>query len=132
MRDEKKLTDAERAFEEYIAKGIPKPRRKAIVAEVGTRMFEAVRAKPEKLRLVAEDEHGNAVIDRPYRPRNPRDDRYVPDGPSSAVGQIKWGHNPFTAKIGSPFPAGGVVGRGDEFVQRNYDIYACLRENDDE
>jgi hypothetical protein len=44
-------------------------RRKALMVEVSPRTFEAAKARPEKLevRVQGEDEHGNAVIERPAR-----------------------------------------------------------------
>jgi hypothetical protein len=44
--------------------------RKALRVEVSPQFFEAVKAKPGKLRLVAEDANGVAVIERPRRPRS--------------------------------------------------------------
>jgi hypothetical protein len=104
-----------------------KPKYKAILAEVSPRMHEAVKAKPEKLRLIAEDEHGNAVVDRPYRRRT--EQPMVPDGPHSAIGAIRWGRSGWPISVGNPdWDTGGR--RGDELVQRNYDIYTVLREHD--
>jgi hypothetical protein len=103
----------------------PKPQRKAVLAEVSPRMHAAVKANPEKLRLIAEDANGNAVVDRPYR-RTREEQPISPDGPhTSAVGAIKWGRSGFPGPV---WDSGG--GRGDELVKRNYDIYAVLREDD--
>jgi hypothetical protein len=50
----------------------PRPkvrRRKALRIEVSPRTFEAVKANPGELKLIAKDRHGNAVVERPHRPR---------------------------------------------------------------
>jgi hypothetical protein len=44
-------------------------RRKALRIEVSQRTFDAVRANPGDLKLLAKDRHGNAVVERPHRPR---------------------------------------------------------------
>ena len=44
-------------------------RRKALRIEVSQRTFDAVKANPSELKLLAKDVHGNAVIERPARPR---------------------------------------------------------------
>jgi hypothetical protein len=133
-------------LDEWIAENPPptglrrKVKPKAILAEVGPRMFAAAKAKPEKVRIVAEDEHGNAVIDRPYQGplrlteeqkhelrRRRQQQRFVPDGPHSSVGEIKWGHDPWGGGIGNPRWKEGAREGG---VISNYDIFAVLREND--
>jgi hypothetical protein len=44
-------------------------RRKALRIEVSQRTFDAVKANPGDLKLLAKDRHGNTVIERPARPR---------------------------------------------------------------
>jgi hypothetical protein len=44
--------------------------RKALRIEVSDRLFEAVKGKPEKLRLIAEDANGVAIIEWPTRRRS--------------------------------------------------------------
>lgn len=115
-------------LDEFLAKGPPpgvRLKRKAILAEVSPRMHAAVKAQPEKLRLVAEDEHGNAVIDRPYRRT---EEVITPDRTTIAVSGIKWGRGGFGP--GLPAPAWDRGGRGDELVKHQYDIFAVLREDD--
>jgi hypothetical protein len=108
-------------------RGRAKPRPKVIAAEVSPRMHAAVKARPEKLRMIAEDEHGVAVIERPYRPRA---EQPIPvdNGGRAAVGAMKWGHAPWPGSI--PTPRWNAEPRGDELVRRNYDIFAVLREDD--
>jgi hypothetical protein len=106
----------------------PRPERKVVAVEVTPRMQAAVKARPDKLRMIAEDADGNAVIERPYRPARRQEQPIVPDGPHSAVGAIKWGHAPWPGRVGNPFRDG--AGRGDELVRHQYDIFAVLREDD--
>jgi hypothetical protein len=68
--------DADSWIEKYIAENPPPPfvprrkaRRKALRIEVSPRTFEAVKANPGDLKLIAKDRHGNAVVERPHRPR---------------------------------------------------------------
>jgi hypothetical protein len=60
------LTPAQ--IEWLLAQPVPMKKRKALHVEVSQRTFDAVKANPEKLRLIAEDADGNAVIERPGRP----------------------------------------------------------------
>ena len=53
----------------YIPPHLRKKRRKALRIEVSQRTFDAVRANPGDLKLLAKDRHGNAVVERPHRPR---------------------------------------------------------------
>ena len=57
-----------RGREWLLAQPVPMKKRKALHVEVSQRTFDAVKANPEKLRLIAEDADGNAVIERPGRP----------------------------------------------------------------
>jgi hypothetical protein len=52
---------------ERVMKMLRRP--KMLHVEVSRRTFDAVKANPSELKLVAKDEHGNAVIERPARPR---------------------------------------------------------------
>jgi hypothetical protein len=61
-----RLTPAQ--IEWLLAQPVPMKKRKALHVEVSQRTFDAVKANPEKLRLIAEDADGNAVIERPGRP----------------------------------------------------------------
>jgi len=57
-------TEQRKELDEFLAKGPPpgvRLKRKAVLAEVSPRMHAAVKAKPDALRMIAEDEHGNAV-----------------------------------------------------------------------
>jgi hypothetical protein len=118
-----------KALDEWFAKGPPPVRQllpKAILAEVSPRMHAAVQAKPEALRMMAEDADGNAVIERPYR--RPRSEEVLTPDRVGAVGGMKWGRSGWPNDIGNPVwdrPA-----RGDELVKHQYDIFAVLREND--
>jgi hypothetical protein len=47
----------------------PKQRRKALRIEVSQRTFDAVKANPGDLKLLAKDRHGNPVVERPARRR---------------------------------------------------------------
>jgi hypothetical protein len=124
-------------YEEWKALPRPDPKKmrlkseipKAVLVEVTPRMHAAVKAKPDKLRMIAEDADGNAVIDRPFRPRQRQEQPIVPDGPHSAVGAIKWGRGPWPTGIGNPVWSGDAS-RGDELVRHKYDIFAVLREDD--
>jgi hypothetical protein len=118
-------------LDEFLAKGPPpgvRLKRKAVLAEVSPRMHAAVKAKPEALRMIAEDASGNAVIERPYRPK--AEAVITPDRTTIAVGGIKWGRSGF----GPGLPQAPVWdvpgGRGDELVKHQYDIFAVLREDD--
>jgi hypothetical protein len=92
-------------------------------------MHAAVKAKPEALRMIAEDAQGNAVIERPYRPK--AEAVLTPDRTTIAVGGIKWGRSGFGPGLPSvPAWDAGGVGRGDELVKHQYDIFAVLREDD--
>jgi hypothetical protein len=132
--DDASKPDHEPTYEELKAqwpppfRGRAKPRPKVVAAEVSPRMHAAVKARPEKLRMIAEDEHGVAVIERPYRPRA-ETPIPVDNGGRAAVGAMKWGHAPWPNSIPTPRWTGL---RGDELVKRNYDIFAVLRENDDD
>ena len=124
-------------LDEFLAKGPPpgvrlkRPKPKAILAEVSPRMHAAVKARPEALRMIAEDASGNAVIERPYRPRPKTEAVLVPDRTTIAVGGSKWGRSGFGPGLPS-VPAWDVGGtdRGDELVKHQYDIFAVLREDD--
>jgi hypothetical protein len=117
---------------EFLANPPPpqrRPKPKAILAEVGPRMHAAVRAKPDKLRMIAEDASGNAVIERPYRPKT--EAMITPDRTTIAVGGIKWGRSGFGPGLPqAPVWDAGGGGRGDELVKHQYDIFAVLREDD--
>jgi hypothetical protein len=64
---ERELTDGEKFL--LGAPPYPGPRRKALRIEVSRRTFEAVKANPSELKLLAKDANGNPVIERPHRPR---------------------------------------------------------------
>lgn len=120
-------------LDDFLAKGPPpsvRLKRKAVLAEVSPRMHAAVKAKPEALRMIAEDASGNAVIERPYRPRPKTEAVLVPDRTTIAVGGSKWGRSGFGPGLpqAPAWDAGG--GRGDELVKHQYDIFAVLREDD--
>jgi hypothetical protein len=101
----------------------PRPQRKLVTVEVTPRMHAAVKAKPEKVRMSAEDADGNAVIERPaWRP--PPEKLIVPDGPQSGNGGSIWTRSGFPNGIASPFR--DAVGSGDELVQHKYDIYRLM------
>ena len=53
----------------YVPPHLRKKRRKALRIEVSKRTFDAVRANPGELKLLAKDANGNPVIERPVRPR---------------------------------------------------------------
>jgi hypothetical protein len=53
-------------------RSLAKPKPKAVFVEVSARMHAAVRARPEKLRMIAEDAQGNAVIEKPAAAGNAR------------------------------------------------------------
>jgi hypothetical protein len=115
-------------LDEWLAKPPPPVRRllpKAILAEVSPRMHAAVQAKPERLRMIAEDAQGNAVIERPYRPKA---EAVITPDRVGAIGGIKWGRGGWPNDIGNPVWDGPA--RGDELVKHQYDIFAVLREND--
>ena len=104
--------------EEWLEKNPPlflrnPPRPKAILAEVGPRMRQAVEDNPSELRLIAKDAAGNTVIERPYRAPEkakkeaPEEEEAmvaptkrteqamsVDTRGGSAVGAMKWGGNP--------------------------------------
>ena len=111
----------EEAFEEWVRLNPPptfeeilkrRAAKKAILAEVGPRMRQAVEANPAELRLIAKDAHGNTVIERPYRApekakKAPEEEEAmvaptkrteqamsVDTRGGSAVGAMKWGGNP--------------------------------------
>jgi hypothetical protein len=70
---ERELTAGERFMRDALALG-PRPKvrkavRKALRIEVSPRTFEAVKANPGDLKLIAKDRYGNAVVERPHRPR---------------------------------------------------------------
>lgn len=108
----------------------PQPQRKAVLAEVSPRMHAAVKARPEALRMIAEDAQGNAVIERPYRHRKV-EAVITPDRTTIAVGGSRWGRSGFGPGLPAvPTWDVGAVGRGDELVRHQYDIFAVLREDD--
>jgi hypothetical protein len=119
--------------EEWLEKNPPlflrkPPRPKAILAEVGPRMRQAVEANPAELKLIAKDADGNTVIERPYRAPRKEEAISVDTRGGSAVGAMRWGRD-------TMLPGQGPVwnspeGRGDALVRRNYDIYAVLREDE--
>ena len=117
-------------LDEFLAKGPPpgvRLKRKAVLAEVSPRMHAAVKARPEALRMIAEDASGNAVIERPYRPK--AEAVITPDRTTIAVGGIKWGRSGFGPGLPQA-PVWDAPGRGDELVKHQYDIFAVLREDD--
>lgn len=129
MSEKKELT-----LDEMLAMPIPRvKKRKVVIAEVGERMHEAVKAKPEKLRMIAEDEHGNTVIERPYRASHQPPQSVVPDGPHSATGEIRWKRRNEGwdhPKIGNPYwdERFGRSSYPDEsMVVHEYDPVAVLR-----
>jgi hypothetical protein len=141
----------DKSYEELLAewpppfRGRAKPRPKMIAAEVSPRMHAAVKAKPDKLRMIAEDAQGNAVIERPYRPRRepytpafgdygqrraPEKPVVIDNGGGVARGEMKWGqHTPWSVR-GIPRPPERSL-RGDELVVHQYDIFAVLRQEED-
>jgi hypothetical protein len=79
-------------LDEWLAKPpppMPEPKPKAVFVEVSPRMHAAVRARPEKLRLIAEDADGNAVFEKPAAAGNARD------------GAVKWGEPLSEAEVGT-------------------------------
>jgi hypothetical protein len=52
---------------ERVMKMLRRP--KMLHVEVSRRTFDAVKANPGDLKLIAKDEHGNPVVERPHRPR---------------------------------------------------------------
>jgi hypothetical protein len=66
------LSPEDRFMRDALALG-PRPvrqkRRKALRIEVSPRTFEAVKANPGELKLLAKDRHGNPVVERPHRLR---------------------------------------------------------------
>jgi hypothetical protein len=68
---ERELTPGERFMRDALALG-PRPKvrkvvHKALRIEVSPRTFEAVKANPGDLRLIAKDKHGNRVDEKPLR-----------------------------------------------------------------
>ena len=67
--------DPDVRFAKFMAQPMPpfvpraKSRRKALRIEVSKRTFDAVRANPGELKLLAKDRHGNTVIERPAQRR---------------------------------------------------------------
>jgi hypothetical protein len=131
-----KETEKPMTEEEWLEKNPPlflrdPPRPKAILAEVGPRMRQAVEDNPSELRLIAKDADGNTVIERPYRtPRN-EEAMGVDTRGGSAVGAMKWGRDgigPLRSR--RPNWDNPASGPGDHLVRRNYDIFAVLRGDD--
>ena len=61
-------------FAKFMAEPMPpfvprSKRRKALRIEVSQRTFDAVKANPSELKLLAKDANGNPVVERPARPR---------------------------------------------------------------
>jgi hypothetical protein len=109
----------------------PRIRPKVLAIEVPERTFETAKAKPDKIRILTEDEFGNRVIGAAPIPREraaPEQPVAVDNGGKAAHGEMKWGNAPWPGNIPAPRWDGGL--RGDELVARNYDIYACLKRDD--
>jgi hypothetical protein len=76
---ERELTELEKFLAQPMPTFEPSPygpnarpkvrRRKALRIEVSPRTYEAVKANPSDLKLIAKDAHGNTVIERPARRR---------------------------------------------------------------
>jgi hypothetical protein len=69
---EAEMRPEDRFMRDALALG-PRPRRKevrkALRIEVSPRTYEAVKANPGELKLIAKDRHGNTCVERPARPR---------------------------------------------------------------
>jgi hypothetical protein len=55
-------------------------RPKMLQVEVSRRFFYAAKANPDKVKLIAVDENGNEVIERPHRKRMPGEDELGTQG----------------------------------------------------
>jgi hypothetical protein len=129
---------------------LAKPKPKAVFVEVSARMHAAVRARPEKLKLIAEGADGVAVIEKPAAAGRSR------------VGAVRWGEALSEAAVGTeayerlraqPGGRGSEPGSGsppdqrwklrqgryvpdtrgdraDGYVVSDYDIFAVLKESE--
>lgn len=68
---------------------IPQAKRKMLHVEVSRRTFEAVKARPEKLKVLAEDSDGVAVFEKPAAAGGAR------------TGRVKWGEPLSEAEVGT-------------------------------
>jgi hypothetical protein len=128
---------SEMTFEEWCATKPPEeddePKPKVLAIEVPERTFETAKAKPNKIRILTEDEFGNRVIGAALIRREraaPEQPVSVDNGGRAAQGEMKWGKQPWQGG-GIPNRSwDGGRGGGDELVSRNYDIFACLKGDD--
>jgi hypothetical protein len=63
---ERRRLEAEREFEEMMKRPCPVVRPRMVAIQVGMDMARAIQARPESLKLIAEDEGGVVWIERPY------------------------------------------------------------------
>jgi hypothetical protein len=132
------MTDKPETFEEWLKANPPPeddpPKPKVLAIEVSERTFETAKAKPDKIRILTEDEYGNRVVGAAPIPRKRQREAYTPEpgdwgpraaperpvpvdnGGGAATGEMRWGHQPWSRR-GIPTPRERGL-RGDELVQR--------------
>jgi hypothetical protein len=126
---------------EQIAKCLEQPiplvsPKKMLHVEVSRRTFDAVKANPSELKLVAKDRSGNAVVERPHRMSEAeaiaRNQEYLRNRQANVAFGSEFGRPPDQRWIERRHWNGEVRyvpddGSRNEYVVSDYDIFAVLR-----